>query len=105
MSKKLISFLLVLCLVMSFGSAFAATKPFSNPWDEEMIDASVVVYQRSNQGVADQIWWWDFCREYFKINFTVTQTSDAGNYKTLAFMSGDMPDVFYQFFMSTGHMV
>lgn len=103
--KKLVSLLVVLCMLMGVSTAFATTKPFQNPVDADMMDATIVVYMRSNQGVADDIWWWDFCREYFKINFTVTQTTSASDYKSIAFMGGDMPDVFYQLFMSCNQQI
>lgn len=97
--KKFLS--LLVALVLCLGTVAFADPVITEPaWDEEMIDAEIVVYMRSNQGVADDIWWWDFCREYFKINFTVTQTTSASDYKSIAFMGGEMPDVFYQLFMS-----
>lgn len=91
--KKLLSILLSLVLLSSLCAAFA---------EEDVIDVSIVVYQRSNQGNADDIWWWDYCREQFGINFTVTQVTSASDYKSISFASGDMPDVFYQMFMSSG---
>ena len=94
--KKLLSILLSLVLLSSLCAAFA---------EEDVIDVSIVVYQRSNQGNADNIWWWDYCREQFGINFTVTQVTSASDYKSIAFASGDMPDVFYQMFMSSAQQV
>lgn len=47
--KKLLSILLSLVLLSSLCAAFA---------EEDVIDVSIVVYQRSNQGNADNIWWW-----------------------------------------------
>ena len=94
--KKLLSILLSLVLLSSLCAAFA---------EEDVIDVSIVVYQRSNQGNADDIWWWDYCREQFGINFTVTQVTSASDYKSIAFASGDMPDVFYQMFMSSAQQV
>lgn len=94
--KKLLSILLSLVLLSSLCAAFA---------EEDVIDVSIVIYQRSNQGNADDIWWWDYCREQFGINFTVTQVTSASDYKSIAFASGDMPDVFYQMFMSSAQQV
>ena len=84
--KKLLSILLSLVLLSCLCAAFA---------EEDVIDVSIVVYQRSNQGNADDIWWWDYCREQFGINFTVTQVTSASDYKSIAFASGDMPDMIY----------
>jgi len=75
----------------------AITRP---AWNSSGIQADIAVYKRSNQGDADDIWWWDFCREYFKIDFNVIQVTSASDYKSTAFMGGDMPDVFYQMFIS-----
>lgn len=72
---------------------------------DEPMDATIAVYQRTGQGSAADIWWWEFCRQYFGINFKVTQLTDTGNYKSVAFMSGDMPDVFYQLFLDTSTLV
>ncbi len=97
--KKFLSLIIALALCMS-AVAFADPIITAPAWEGDMIDAEIVVYMRSNQGVHEDIWWWDFCREYFKINFTVTQTTSASDYKSIAFMGGEMPDVFYQLFMS-----
>ncbi len=74
-------------------------------WSGDMIEADIVVYRRSYQGDAADIWWWDFCREYFKIDFTVTQTTSPSDYKSIAFMGGNMPDVFYQLYMGNSAQV
>ena len=98
--KKFLS--LIVALVLCLGTVAFADPIITEPaWDLDPIDAEIVVYMRSNQGVHEDIWWWDFCREYFKINFTVTQTTSASDYKSIAFMGGEMPDVFYQLFMSS----
>ena len=68
-------------------------------------DATIAVYQRSNQGDAEDIWWWDFCREYFGLNFNVIQLTSTGDYKSTAFATGDMPDVFYQLFLDSSTVV
>ncbi len=105
--KKLLSILLVLVLVLSacsFAYAEESAGKYYGGYDDT-IDATIVVYQRSNQGDAADIWWWDFCREYFGINFDVTQSSDSTTLKSTMFASGDMVDVFYQFFMSSSLVV
>ncbi|MBO4883768.1 MAG: hypothetical protein J5602_00520, partial [Clostridia bacterium] len=103
--KKLIRILLVLVLALGMCSfASAEGSKYYGGYDDT-IDATIVVYQRSSQGDASNIWWWDFCREYFGINFTVTQSSDSTTLKSTMFASGDMVDVFYQFFMSSGLVV
>jgi len=103
--KKLVSLLLVLVLALSVCSfASAEGSKYYGGYDDT-IDATIVVYQRSSQGDAANIWWWDFCREYFGINFDVTQSSDSTTLKSTMFASGDMVDVFYQFFMSSGLVV
>ena len=98
--KKFLSLIvaLVLCLSTVAMAAPVITEP---AWEGDTIKAEIVTYMRSNQGVAEDIWWWDFCREYFKIDFEVTQTTSASDYKSIAFMGGQMPDVFYQLFMSS----
>lgn len=103
--KKLVC--LLLALVLALGLASAATAEGSKYYGgyDDMIDATIAIYQRSSQGNADNIWWWDFCREYFGINFKVTQLTETGTYKSTAFASGDMPDVFYQLFMSSALVV
>ncbi len=83
------------------AGAFIGPMISGSGWNESMISADIVVYMRSNQGIADDIWWWDFCREYFKIDFDVTQTTSASDFKSIAFMGGVMPDVFYQMYMSS----
>ncbi|MBQ2957667.1 MAG: extracellular solute-binding protein [Clostridia bacterium] len=98
--KKFLSLIVALVLCLS-TVAFAAPMITEPAWEGETIKSDIVVYMRSNQGVKEDIWWWDFCREYFKINFTVTQTTSASDYKSIAFMGGEMPDVFYQLFMSS----
>ncbi len=103
--KKLISLLLVLVLALGMCSfASAEGSKYYGGYDDT-IDATIVVYQRSSQGDAANIWWWDFCREYFGIDFTVTQSSDSTTLKSTMFASGDMVDVFYQFFMSSSLVV
>ena len=72
---------------------------------KDTIKATIAVYQRSSQGDAADIWWWDFCRDYFGIDFEVIQSNDSGTTKSMMFASGDMVDVFYQFFMSSGLVV
>jgi putative aldouronate transport system substrate-binding protein len=102
--KKLLCMLLALVMVLGFASAFAEGKTYYGGYTD-MIDATVAIYQRSSQGDAENIWWWDFCREYFGINFTVTQLTSTGEYKSTAFASGDMPDVFYQLFLDSSSVV
>lgn len=98
--KKFLSLVLALVLCLS-TVAFAEPFITEPAWEGDMVNADIVVYMRSSQGVWTDIWWWDFCREYFKIDFKVTQTTSASDYKSIAFMGGDMPDVFYQLFMSS----
>ncbi|MBQ3079675.1 MAG: extracellular solute-binding protein [Clostridia bacterium] len=100
--KKLICMVLALMLALGMSSALAST--YYGGYDD-VIEASIVVYQRSNQGAAEDIWWWDFCEAYFGIKFNVTQVTSASDYKSVAFMSGDMPDVFYQMFMDSSAVV
>jgi len=83
------------------GDVFTGPVVTEAAWSGDMIQADIAVYKRSNQGDADDIWWWDFCREYFKIDFNVIQTTSASDYKSIAFMGGNMPDVFYQMFISS----
>ena len=75
------------------------------PFDGDWLEATIAVYKRSSQGDAADIWWWDFCREYFGINFTVTQLTSTGEYKAIAFATGNMPDVFYQLFLDRSTIV
>ena len=105
--KKLVSLVIALALALSlcsFAAADGAEGKYYGGYDD-MIDATIAVYQRSSQGDAANIWWWDFCREYFGINFTVTQSNDSSTTKSTMFASGDMVDVFYQFFMSSSLVV
>lgn len=102
--KKFLSLIVALVLCLS-TVAFADPMITEPAWEGDMIDAEIAVYMRSNQGVKEDIWWWDFCREYFKINFSVTQTASASDYKSIAFMGGEMPDVFYQLFMNSNAQV
>jgi len=108
--KKFLSIVLALVLVLSLcASAMAET--FTGPmitepaWDEPVIAADLVTYMRSYQGVWTDIWWWDFCEAYFKIDFEVTQTTSPSDYKSIAFMGGSMPDVFYQLYMGNAAQV
>lgn len=104
--KKFLSLLLAVALVLSMSVVAFADPIIDEPaWDVETLPAEVVVYLRSYQGEASNIWWWDFCREYFKIDFTVTQSTSPSDYKSIAFMGGEMPDLFYQFFFSNSAYV
>lgn len=103
--KKLVCLLLALVLALGLFSVSTAEGSKYYGGYDDMIDATIAIYQRSSQGNADNIWWWDFCREYFGINFKVTQLTETGTYKSTAFASGDMPDVFYQLFMSSALVV
>ena len=100
--KKLLCMLLALVLML--GVCSMANAEYYGGYDD-MIDATIAIYQRSSQGDAENIWWWDFCREYFGINFTVTQLTETGTYKSTCFASGDMPDVFYQLFIDSATVV
>ena len=102
--KKLLCVLLALVLVLGVSSMASAEGKYYGGYDD-MIDATIAIYQRSSQGKAENIWWWDFCREYFGINFTVTQLTETGTYKSTCFASGDMPDVFYQLFIDSSTVV
>ncbi len=104
--KKFLSILLAVALVLSLGAVAFADPIIDEPaWDVEVLPAEVVVYLRSNQGSWENIWWWDFCREYFKIDFKVTQSTSPSDYKAIAFMGGEMPDLFYQFFFGNSAYV
>ncbi len=103
--KKLLFVLLALVMVLGLASGLAEGEKTYYGGYTDTIDATIAVYQRSSQGDAENIWWWDFCREYFGINFTVTQLTETGTYKSTAFASGDMPDVFYQLFLDTSTLV
>ena len=104
--KKFLSILLAVALVLSLGAvAFAAPVITEPAWEGDVLDARIAVYRRSNQGDWDNIWWWDFCREYFKINFTVDQVTDTGTYKSTAFMGNNMPAIFYQLFFNNNSLV
>lgn len=103
--KKTVAVLLSLLMVIGIaGMAQAQEHKYYGGYDD-VIDASVVVYQRGNQGPAENIWWWDFCEAYFGIKFEVTQVTSASDFKSVAFASGDMPDVFYQMFMASSQVV
>ena len=102
--KKLLCVVLALVMVLCMASASAETKTYYGGYTDT-IDATIAIYQRSSQGDAENIWWWDFCREYFGINFTVTQLTETGTFKSTAFASGDMPDVFYQLFIDSSTVV
>ena len=102
--KKLLCLVLALVVALGMMSVMAEEKTYYGGYTD-MIDATIAIYQRSSQGDAENIWWWDFCREYFGINFTVTQLTSTGEYKSTAFASGDMPDVFYQLFMGSSAVV
>ena len=102
--KKLLCMLLALVMVLGLASGLAEGKTYYGGYTD-MMDATIAIYQRSSQGDAENIWWWDFCREYFGINFTVTQLTSTGEYKSTAFASGDMPDVFYQLFLDSSSVV
>jgi len=103
--KKLLSLLLVLVLALGVCSFASAEGGKYYGGYDDTISATIAVYQRSSQGDAANIWWWDFCREYFGIDFTVTQSNDSTTTKSTMFASGDMVDVFYQFFMSSSLVV
>ena len=102
--KKLLCVLLALVLVLGVSSMASAEGKYYGGYDD-VIDATIAIYQRSSQGNAENIWWWDFCREYFGINFEVTQLTETGTYKSTCFASGDMPDVFYQLFIDSSTVV
>lgn len=103
--RKTLALLLSLLMVIGLvGSAMAADSKYYGGYDD-MIESTIVVYQRGNQGDAANIWWWDFCREYFGIDFKVTQVTSASDHKSVAFASGDMSDVFYQMFISSSQAV
>lgn len=102
--KKLLCTLLALALVLSLVPAMAEGTEYYGGYTDT-IESSIVVYQRSSQGAAEDIWWWDFCEAYFGIKFEVTQVTSASDYKSVAFASGDMPDVFYQMFMDSSSVV
>jgi len=103
--KKLLCLVLALAMALCMVSAMAESEKTYYGGYTDTIDATIAIYQRSSQGAAENIWWWDFCREYFGINFTVTQLTATGEYKSTAFASGDMPDVFYQLFMGSSAVV
>ncbi len=96
--KRFISVLLSIMMLISFAS-FAAAE------EKEMIDVTVVVYQRSSQGNAEDIWFWDYAKEAFGINFIVTQVTSASDYKALTFVGGTMVDLYYQMFVSSGEQI
>ena len=103
--RKTLALLLSLLMVIGLvGSAMAADSKYYGGYDD-VIESTIVVYQRGNQGDAANIWWWDFCREYFGIDFKVTQVTSASDHKSVAFASGDMSDVFYQMFISSSQAV
>ncbi len=104
--KKFLSILLAVALVLSLGAVAFADPMITEPaWEGDVLKAETVVYLRSSQGKWEDIWWWDFCKDYFKIDFTVTQTTSPSDYKSIAFMGGSMPDVFYQLFFSNNALV
>ena len=103
--KKLLCVLLVLVMVLGLASGLAEGEKEYYGGYTDTIDATIVVYQRTGQGDAENIWWWEFCRQYFGINFTVTQTTDGGTFRSTAFSTGDMPDVWYQLFLGSSVVV
>lgn len=102
--RKTLAILLALMMVIGLAGVAQAEGKYYGGYDD-VIEASAVVYQRANQGLAENLWWWDFCEAYFGIKFNVTQVTSASDYKSVAFASGDMADVFYQMFMSSPEVV
>ncbi len=102
--RKTLAILLTLIMVIGLAGVAQAESKYYGGYDD-VIESTIVVYQRANQGPAEDIWWWDFTEAYFGIKFEVTQVTSASDFKAVAFASGDMPDVFYQMFISSSQVV
>ena len=63
------------------------------PLANETQTMSIVVYQRSGQGKADDIWFWEYARQEMNIDFDVTQVTSASEYKSTAFATDSLPDI------------
>lgn len=71
------------------------------PLANETQTMSIVVYQRSGQGKADDIWFWEYARQEMNIDFDVTQVTSASEYKSTAFATDSLPDIWFQMFLSS----
>ena len=71
------------------------------PLANETQKMSIVVYQRSGQGKADDIWFWEYARQEMNIDFDVTQVTSSAEYKSTAFATDSLPDIWFQMFLTS----
>ena len=62
---------------------------------------SIVVYQRAGQGKTEDIWFWEYAREKMNIDFNVTQVTSSAEYKSTAFATDSLPDIWFQMFLTS----
>lgn len=59
----------------------------------DKIKINVAVSKSPTQADASEIWLWEYFRQYHNIDAQVEQVQDSGEYRKLAFASGDLPDL------------
>lgn len=96
--KKICAFCLILTMLMSIGFLSAASADV-----DRSPQIVIAVRQNSDQGDADQIWFWKYAQEVLGYNFEIIQVSDTSmaEYKAVTFASGDLPDIFLNLSIDT----
>ena len=108
--KKLLA--LVLALLMLSVSALAELPDYINTDSElpivkagEVVELDIVETQLPGWGNAGDLWWWKFVEDQMNIKVNVVQAQDISLYKSLAFSSNELPDIFISGNFSSSQLV
>jgi putative aldouronate transport system substrate-binding protein len=98
--KRILSSLVILCLLLIATNAFADLPEWLNtesefPIVKEGYDVtlSFAVSQNTYQGNWEDIWAWKYIENEMNIKVDVTQVQNVSEWKQVAFASNDLPDV------------
>ena len=69
------------------------------------VTLKIVAKQNAGWGNAEDIWFWKYVEDQMNINVDVIQTQDAETYKSLAFASNELPDIFVGCGFGTSELV
>lgn len=110
MMKRCMAWLLALMLVSA--GALAELPEYINSGSELPIvkegyeaELDIVAKQNAGWGEAEDLWWWKYVEDKMNINVNVVQSQDMTTYKSLAFASNELPDVFVGSDFSTAELV
>lgn len=96
--KKILSAILVLCMLLTGASAFAAVEVHMEyPLVDEKVTMSMALLRGAVAGDPDEMWFWPYFEKLSNVHWELDEidTTVWSDKKTIMLASGDYPDVFW----------